>query len=167
LLRSAVSTLNIHCAVTIVFERTEELASYLDTPYIIDTPMQPSLVAVLLNDAIYHYNSMLWVTHDGRLMSNNATWKVPEQYKQIALVERSCELSLLYTLKTDGIVCMIDQQTRTATVIAQGAMSESLSIQHTYDLLATYLNMSVPVNPSGKVRYEKSAHVGDQQPPLS
>jgi hypothetical protein len=158
LLRAAVTTLNSTQSVAILFEYTDELAPFLHTPYTLQTLVQPELLTFLLHRSTYCSNTMLWVTHTGIVISNNATWRLPTTYSlpQIGTASENLkELTDIYTFKTNSLVCFIDQNTRTATISVAGTSRPQISMHQAHSIIAKHLTIPVPKTSFTKAHYEK------------
>jgi hypothetical protein len=157
-LRSALTTINDTQTVIVLFEYTDELAPFVQTPYVLHTPVHPELLALLLHRSIYQSNTMLWITHKGTIVSTKATWRLPTSYRipdTIEAIEQLKDLAHIYSLKTNGLVCIIHQKTRTATLIAHGFLWDAITMQQAHAIIAKHLNISKQSIDSNKVYYEK------------
>jgi hypothetical protein len=159
-LRSSVSIINDSRTVVLLFEYTDELAPFITIPYILESRVQPELIKILLHPLLYTSESMLWITASGTIISNKAQWCILSEHTDESPIASTTStlknLSLVYTFKTNGLVCFIDQNNRTASLIVHGTQMKTVSIHQAYTIIAKHLHMQVSSTPISKALYEKS-----------
>jgi hypothetical protein len=166
ILRTALSSINDDRTVMLLFECTDEITPFVDTPYTLQTKIQPDLLTLLLHPAIYPPHAMLWITHTGTLVSNKTTWRGASSHitsHTDPSVMHQKDLSILYTLKTNSMVCTIDQNSRMATLTVHGTESEQMPMHQAQKIIAKHLTIPVVHTTFSKALYEKHNETHRQQ----
>jgi hypothetical protein len=156
--RSVLNTMNDNRIVAIVFEYTDILESFMYTPYTLCAKVQQELLSMLLQHTHYQNNEMLWVTHTGIIVSNKAVWQ-----RSLAEKETITDASTVYTFKTDCLICIVNQDTRTAVIIVHGTESGPMTMQQAHTLIVKHLNLSMTPSTFRRAYYEKYNSVNRQR----
>lgn len=140
LLSSALATINPQKSVTIVIERTDSLRPFLITPFILKTKPHKALLDILLHAQTYDGTHMLWVQQNGLIISSQALW----HHTQALSIDPTMhnDISLFYTQKTDALVCIVYQATRTCTLMIHGTSITNITMHNTHKLIQKYIQTS-------------------------
>jgi len=153
LLRACLISTNQKQKVACLIEGKDALSELLNSPFILRTKIQASLLEALLNSTNYDQQKMIWVSNTGLLLSINVDWKSLDSQanSQSQTIDEWQQISLLYTAQADAIVFRIAPQERTFDIIAEGKLLEGLPIDQAIKLIQSYC-----LKKTGQDLYDKS-----------
>jgi len=152
LLSSALMHINEQKSITFVLEHTDNISPFLIAPCMLNVKIHKSLLDIMLNPHIYETNHMVWIQSSGTLMSSQAMWKNPSNISFDDNINK--EFSLLYTHKTDALVCILDQQSRTCTLIIKGNTMPHLTTYNAIQLIRKHIQCAAETVITKKVPHE-------------
>ena len=142
LLRTCLIALNNNKEMLCVIEHTDSLQPFIITPFIINAPLNQSLLELLLASPSYEQQQMIWLNSKGTVLGINATWQHVQPLQQTFV---SSELSwrddaLHYSAKTDALLLHASPATRTFTIAVSGTLLQKLSVHHANQIIKKHLS---------------------------
>ncbi len=134
-------------SVKAIIEHYDALESLVQAPFVLKTPVDQSVLSLLIESPSYNQNEMMWITHDGTLIGINCMWHkkphddwISEQIKQLDDPWIACAVA--YTTKSDALACICSGQTGLFTIIAQGKVVSNLTGARALGIMKKYLHIS-------------------------
>lgn len=120
--------------ITCIIERSQNLGPLLDTPFLLQLPIQQDIIPFLLASSKITDHSIFWIHESGIIESVNVTWSnvlkneiIIKPHTTTALTH---EAALLLTAKTDALIFSLHTAADTHTIWYQGTSLKQATIQH-------------------------------------
>ena len=130
---------NIVCIV----ERSQHLSPLLQTPFILQVPIQQDITNFILSSSKISDSCLLWIHESGTIYSINVAWG-DVLLNELILKPRNAqsllqEAALLLTEKTDALVFSIHTTSDTHTIWYKGSCIKQTTVQHMLQFIAKIL----------------------------
>lgn len=146
LMRICLQTINKNKEIIILIEQKDSLQTLLTVPFSLETQLDETFLALLIDSPSYDQTKFIWLTNQGQLIGINATWKrnIHQEWfdKQVQRSEPWKQDALAITHKTDALFLGIDPLSRTFTLINQGKLIDQLQGVTTVRLIKKILASS-------------------------
>ncbi len=75
LIQTCLIVINNNKSITCIIERSDNMHTFLQVPFIIHAPLHTALLDVLINSDSYDQHKMVWIDAHGNLEGINASWR--------------------------------------------------------------------------------------------
>lgn len=137
---SCLSAINGNKKITIIIEHKDALDHFLHTPFLINADISKNMFDIVLSNASYDQEKMIWIATNGKIKAFNSSWIDQEV--------------LLYS---DTLMISAHHTNRTFTLSHYGKETTNISAQHIRAMIKKQLSTSVPPQHKGAYRENKSS----------
>lgn len=136
LIRTALYAINNNKQLICVIENESDLASYLQTSFLIQSPLAQNIMCLVIDSASFDQEKLFWCNRKGKLVAINASWNIPRNvetpHNNMPLWQQD---ALLMTLKTDTIVFKADPRTRNFDCVIKGILYQNVTAHNLIPLI--------------------------------
>lgn len=144
--------------IILLIEHTDDISPFISTSFKLYNAIHKDLLDICMHPSVFDGSYMIWIQSSGTLISSHALWH-QQQQGTLPDTDMQQELSLLYTRKTDALVCTIDQQQRTCTLLIYGKTISLLTTHNACQLIRKHiqtLDTSVNVQRNQRESYTQN-----------
>jgi hypothetical protein len=146
LMRICLHTINKNKEILVIVEQQDSLAAMLHTSFYINTPLDQTLLTLLIDAHSFDQTKFIWVNKQGQLLGINAVWKytIAEEWvdKNVQRFEQWQHDALALSNKTDALIFGVSPVIRTFSIITQGKTFEHLQGAAALRMIKKFLSIS-------------------------
>ncbi len=146
-MRSCLIVINQKNPIFVLFERKDNLDSFVHSKLPVNTTTQQELLDALMASTAYHPQTMIWVTSNGLLKGLNSEWQVELDQTWLSVDIKKLDSwkqhALFITAKTDALLLHIEPTSRQCTIITQGKAVERLRLEQAMTMLNNYVGANI------------------------
>jgi hypothetical protein len=147
LIQACLRARNNNKNVRILIENQASLASFINTDFFIQAPLQYHLLNTLFESTSYDPEKIVWLNQSGTIIAINCAWSLNahEAWMSEELKEKDPWLAdtLLFTSKTDALACCTSDKTDAFAIIAHGNLIENVYAPDALRIINHYLARSI------------------------
>ncbi len=141
LFRTLLQASALNKKVTVIIERRQSLAAYLESATFLNLDISSDALLMLINSSLFDDSKLCWLNDSGILVSINASYK-NEMIQYTTLpdhLSRENQLAMLYCAKTDAVIIQLHAITKTCSIWANSAVIHDLTLAHGLQITKKYI----------------------------
>lgn len=128
---------------TFVIEGNNALDEFIDKPITVNSPIQESLLSMIIESSLTQSDTIILITHYGKLIGLNCVWQkeidplwLDKKYDAYQGWEQE---ALYWSTNLDALIFQADPNTKRITIIAQGTYVPNLITDKAVTIIEQYL----------------------------